>query len=88
MSYDRVKRQRQRELLASMHPGFPIQTPGRSGGPVSFDGGATLDQVGRRTGSLPPGISGPWPSNEPGWPVEYEFENGAAWLFPWIKGEW
>jgi hypothetical protein len=86
VSYDQVKRQRQRQLLASMHPGFPIEAPGRSDGPVSFDGGVRGDQLDRRTGSLPPGVSGPWPSSEQGWPVD-KFEDGASALFPWIEGD-
>ena len=87
MSYAEAKRQRQCELLASLHPGFPIEAPGRSDGPVSFDGGARPVPLRRRTRSLAPGVSGPMPTGEPGWPVEYEFENGAAWLFPSIKGD-
>jgi hypothetical protein len=62
VSYDQVKRQRQRQLLASMHPGFPIQEPGQSGGPVSFDGGVRAEPRQRslpwyrsRSPKLPPG---------------------------------
>jgi hypothetical protein len=43
VSYVEVKRQRQRQLVAWMHPGFPVEAPTRSHGPVNFDGGVRGD---------------------------------------------
>jgi hypothetical protein len=60
VNYDEIKRQRQRELIAALHPGFPIEEPGESDGPPNFDGGVR----GVRRLPLPP-----WPHNRlpPGW---------------------
>jgi hypothetical protein len=51
VSYVEVKRQRQRELIAALHPGVPTQAPARSDGPPNFDGGAR--PPGERDRSLP-----------------------------------
>jgi hypothetical protein len=57
VSYDQIKRQRQQELLASLHPGFPINPP--SDKPATFDGGIR--------GELPPPPPPlPWPFGS-GW---------------------
>ena len=79
MSYQDRKRERERALVAVLHPGFPIMEETSPG----FDGGVR--------GELPhepnvTGLSGPFPNaeHEPGWPVAFELEDGAALLFPWI----
>ena len=43
MSHAELKRQRQRELIASMHSGLAVEASERSNGPVSFDGGVRGD---------------------------------------------
>ena len=83
MSYREAKAARHRELVAAIHG--TDDDPEPSTGRVSFDAGVRnvqTDYVPRCDRQLPPS----WPSDERGW-TEYELEDGAELLMPWLRGK-
>ena len=86
MSYQEEKRRRNLTLIHAIHGGGAgDDEPGTAAG---FDGGARPDPIPEPGPGMAAlirqrqGIQGPFPSGEPGWPVEYELEDGAGLLLP------
>ena len=78
--YWEAKAARHRALIASIQGG--PEEPELSGS-IDFDAGV-------RTDGMPSGERRPppsWPSDEVGWGAEYELENGAELLMPWLRGK-
>lgn len=84
MGYSEMKRRAEHELLASIH-GSELPAELQSEG-SSFDGGAR--EV-RHLPHLPDYLFRPPTEarDELGWGPEYEIEDGAALLFPWLENE-